>query len=296
MTKRIILLIIFIININYAQNSFPQQHEKYLLLRLDDFGMCHSVNTAIKKVIDSGLVFSTSVMFACPWYQEAVDILKENPHISVGVHLTLNAEWKNYRWGPIIGPSKASTLVDSNGYFFPSRSKLFGNNPDLTQIENELRAQVERAVNSGVKIDYLDYHMGAAVQTLQTREIVEKLAKEYNLGIAQYYGEDYSNATYYAPLGSKADSVAKRASELEAGKINLQVVHVGLDDAELQAMKDLNPWGPKDMSIQRQGELDAILSDQFRNALKQNYINLITYRTLNNEIGTENMERPGNFK
>ncbi|MCB0284393.1 MAG: ChbG/HpnK family deacetylase [Calditrichae bacterium] len=296
MIKRIIVLIIFLTNLTFSQNHFPEPQNKYLLLRLDDFGMCHSVNMAIQKAMESGLVFSTSVMFACPWYQEAVTILKENPQISVGVHLTLNAEWKNYRWGPIIGPEAASTLVDSNGFFFPSRSKLFGNNPDLTQIEAELRAQVERAVNSGVKIDYLDYHMGAAVQTEQTREIVEKLAKEFNLGIAQYYGEDYSNATYYAPLGSKADSVAKRASELEAGKINLQVVHVGLDDAELKAMKDLNPWGPADMSTQRQGELDAILSKQFRNALKQNNINLITYRTLNDNIGVDNMERPGNFK
>jgi predicted glycoside hydrolase/deacetylase ChbG (UPF0249 family) len=296
MLRKILLLSVLLLNISYTQNNFPKDNDKYLLMRLDDFGMCHSVNTAIKKVIDSGLVFSTSVMFACPWYQEAVDILKENPQISVGIHLTLNAEWKNYRWGPIIGPEAASTLIDSNGYFFPSRSALFGNNPDLGQIEAELKAQVERAVNSGIKIDYLDYHMGAAVQTPQTRAIVEKLAKEHNLSIAQYYGEDYSNATYYAPLGSKADSVAKRVSQLDAGKINLQVVHVGINDAELQAMKDLNPWGPKDMSVQRQGELDAILSDIFRSALKQNNIKIITYRTLNQEIGVENMQRPGDFK
>ena len=31
---------------------------------------------AMKKVFESGLPISTSVMFACPWYQEAVEILK----------------------------------------------------------------------------------------------------------------------------------------------------------------------------------------------------------------------------
>jgi hypothetical protein len=29
-----------------------------------------------------------SVMFACPWYQETVEILEHHPPVSVGVHLT----------------------------------------------------------------------------------------------------------------------------------------------------------------------------------------------------------------
>ncbi|MDP9348987.1 MAG: ChbG/HpnK family deacetylase, partial [Gemmatimonadota bacterium] len=47
-----------------------------VLLRLDDVGMNHSVNTAIARVAESGLPFSVSVMFATPWYQEAVEILR----------------------------------------------------------------------------------------------------------------------------------------------------------------------------------------------------------------------------
>ena len=50
------------------------------------------------------------------------------------------------------------------------------------------------------------------------------------------------------------------------------------------------------MSVQRQGELDAILSGMFRDALKQNDVKVITYRTLNELIGTENMIRPEDFK
>src|SRR5215208_2715335 len=52
-----------------------------VLLRLDDVGMNHSVNTAIARVAKTGLPFSVSVMFACPWYQEAAEILKKYPHV-----------------------------------------------------------------------------------------------------------------------------------------------------------------------------------------------------------------------
>ena len=58
-----------------AQNNLPR-----LLLRTDDIGMNHSVNLGLKELADTKIPFSASVMFACPWYQEAVDILKQNMH------------------------------------------------------------------------------------------------------------------------------------------------------------------------------------------------------------------------
>jgi hypothetical protein len=74
----------------------PTTNPPRLLIRCDDFDMCHAVNMAIKQVIEAQIPLSTSVMFACPWYQEAVEILREHPEVSVGVHLTLNAEWKMF--------------------------------------------------------------------------------------------------------------------------------------------------------------------------------------------------------
>ena len=50
-----------------AAQSTPSNAPE-VLLRLDDVGMNHSVNTAIAKVAATGLPFSVSVLFACPWY------------------------------------------------------------------------------------------------------------------------------------------------------------------------------------------------------------------------------------
>src|ERR1700744_5217601 len=109
----------------FLQTSFASaQKLPKLLLRLDDIGMNHSVNMAVKKRAETGLPFSASVQFACPWYQEAVEILKKYHQVSVGVHLTLTSEWKNYRWGPVTGRTAVPSLVDSDGYF-PHTSRAF---------------------------------------------------------------------------------------------------------------------------------------------------------------------------
>ena len=62
--------------------------KKTILIRCDDIGMCHAVNMAAQKLIAKNIPFSASVMVCCPWFNEAVEILKDNPEVSVGVHLT----------------------------------------------------------------------------------------------------------------------------------------------------------------------------------------------------------------
>ena len=58
-------------------------------------GMCRSVNMAIQEALDATGPVSVSVMFVCLLYQEAAEILKCEPQVSEGIHLTLNSEWKN---------------------------------------------------------------------------------------------------------------------------------------------------------------------------------------------------------
>ncbi|MBN8673529.1 MAG: ChbG/HpnK family deacetylase [Chitinophagales bacterium] len=264
-----------------------------LLFRLDDIGMCHSVNEAAKTVLETGMPVSMSVMVPCPWFTEAAELLKKYTNVSIGIHLTLNSEWKQYRWGPVAGVLQVPTLVDSLGNFFPSRSRLFGNNPKLTEIETELRAQIEKALRAGLKIDYLDYHMGAAVQTAETRAIVEKLAKEYKLAISRYYDEVDVKGGYAAPAAGKLDTLIAKVKALQPGGIKLFVVHIGLDSPEMSAMEDLNPSGPRDMSKHRQAELDALLAPSFQQLIHNAKFRLVNYRMLTEEKGLDALKRPG---
>lgn len=271
---------------------YSQKGKTDVLIRCDDIGMCHSVNMAFKKVLETGMPVSASVMTACPWFSEAVALLKKYPEVSIGIHLTLNSEWKEFRWGPVAGAKAVPTLVDSAGLFFPSRSLLFGNNPRLSEIETELRAQIEKAIHTGLKIDYLDYHMSAPVQTPETRAIVEKLAEEYHLSVSRYYGEEDVEGWYFTTPAEKADTLVQIFKNITTGGIKLLVFHTGLDTPEMSAMTDLNPFGPKEMSKHRNAELNALLSPAFQLLLHDPKYRLVNYRTLIQEKGLSPMKWP----
>ena len=289
--KYSIVIIAFLFStISFAQKDKTEKIP--VLIRCDDIGMCHAVNMAAKEVLETGIPVSMSVMVPCPWFAEAAELLKKYINVSIGIHLTLNSEWKQYRWGPVSGSKAVPTLVDSLGLFFPSRSALFGNNPKLSEIESELRAQIEKALHAGLKLDYLDYHMGAAVQTLETRMIVEKLAAEYKLGISRYYDEVGIEGWYFASPANKTDSMMLKLRTLQPGGTKLFVVHVGLDTPEMNAMEDANLWGPKDMSKHRNGELNALINPQFQQLLHDDKYRLVNYGMMNKEKGIGAMKRP----
>ncbi|QCR21338.1 ChbG/HpnK family deacetylase [Pontibacter sp. SGAir0037] len=267
-----------------------------LLLRVDDIGMNHAVNTAAQQLAESGIPFSTSVMFACPWYQEAVSILKNHPHVTVGVHLTLNAEWRNYRWGPVTGREAVPSLVDSDGYFLPSIEAFLQSNYKLEEVEKELTAQVERALSSGLKITYLDPHMGMAIATPELRAIVEKLAQKYRLAISTYFGEDYKSM-WSVPVAVKKQEFMLHVNNLKAGKTNLVELHIAHATPEMDVLVDMNSSlmntaeGTPQASQHRKTELEMLLSPEFRTLIGKKF-NLVTYSDLARVPGISAMKRP----
>jgi chitin disaccharide deacetylase len=256
-----------------------------VLLRLDDVGMNHSVNMAIAKVAETGMPFSVSVMFACPWYQEAVEILRNNPQIAVGVHLTLNSEWRNYRWGPVLGKAGAPSLVDSVGYFLPSTKAFLDSKYDLGEVERELNAQLERAKMSGLKITYVDFHMGTAGSTPELRAVVERLAKRYGVGISRSYGEA-SHTMFDTPIEAKKTEFLAQLGKADPSKVNLFVVHVAARMPEMEVLFDRNnatqnsEGGVPLVARHRASELEMLLSPEFAELRRSGKVRLTTYRDL----------------
>ena len=288
---RILLLSAFLISSFFAVRSqtISTPELPRLLLRLDDIGMDHSVNMAMQKVAATGIPFSASVQFACPWYQEAVEILKKNPQISVGVHLTLTSEWKNYRWGPVLGRTAVPGLVDSVGYFPHSTEDFAKSRFTPDEVERELSAQIERALHSGLIITYIDPHMGVALSTPPLRAITEKLAQKYHLAISTLSEVTYYNETYKEmwgePVLTKKAAFLRYIGNLDPHRPNLVVIHVALQGPEMDALFDMNSSMMNDKngkpltSLHRQTELNMLLSPAFR-AMRGKKFRAINYQEL----------------
>ena len=84
---------------------------KLLIVNCDDLGSSYAANVGVYEALRDGVATSATLMVPCPWAREAAARYRGE---DVGVHLTLNAEYDLYRWGPI---TQAPSLLDGDGGF-----------------------------------------------------------------------------------------------------------------------------------------------------------------------------------
>jgi predicted glycoside hydrolase/deacetylase ChbG (UPF0249 family) len=155
--------------------------DRIAIVHADDIGMCHAANLGAFQVLREGSATCGSIMVPCPWFQEAVELAKANPELDLGIHLTLNAEWPHYRWGPVAGRSAVPSLLDDQG-FLPRTSIETVQRAKPEEVEVELRAQVETALEAGIDVTHIDSHMGT-VFFPPFLEIYKKLGEEFRVPV-----------------------------------------------------------------------------------------------------------------
>jgi chitin disaccharide deacetylase len=150
--------------------------DRVLILTCDDLGSSHAANVGVYEALRDGIATSASLMVPCPWAREAAARYRGE---DVGVHLTLNAEYDRYRWGPV---THAPSLLDGDGGF-PRTLRDLWDHADLDETRRELRAQVERAILWGFDISHLDSHMGAVQLKPEFFDVYLDLAVDFGLPV-----------------------------------------------------------------------------------------------------------------
>ncbi len=165
---------------NLAERLGHPADSVLLIIHADDMGMCHSANLASIDCLEKGIVKSGSVMVPCPWFEEIAAYARQHPEADIGLHLTLTAEWKSYRWAPMAGRSVVKGLVDPSGYMFHGVRQVYESaTPD--EVEKEIRAQIEFALANGIKPTHLDSHMGTLYYNPAYLQVAFKLSEEYDI-------------------------------------------------------------------------------------------------------------------
>src|SRR5204862_7101325 len=90
--------------------------DRAVILHVDDLAMCHGANRAFLELAAVGAVTCGSVMVPCPWSRAIAEAGAADPALALGLHLTLTSEWQHHRSRPFSTTSRASGLIDEDGY------------------------------------------------------------------------------------------------------------------------------------------------------------------------------------
>jgi chitin disaccharide deacetylase len=260
---------------------------RLLIINADDFGMCHAINDAILRSLKEGVVCSTSLMAPCPWALHAMHLLRENPDIPFGVHLTVICDTVNYRWGPLTCRDKVPSLLDETGYFYsPERIPEFVAQAKLDELEVEFRAQIDAVLAANLTPTHLDWHCLRNGRRADIFDLTLRLAKERGLAVrvaerpliddVQRQGLPSADHdlldSFRLETGDKAARYAQMLRDLPVG-LSEWAVHPGLDNAELRTIQP-------DGAQVRQTDLDFMISAEAREVIQREGITLLSYKPL----------------
>ena len=260
---------------------------RLLIINADDFGMCHSVNAAVMRALREGVATSTTLMVPCPWGRHGLRFLAEHPDIPFGVHLTVIAEWDDYRWGPLTTPEKVPSLVNEEGHFYKfDEMPAFLAGVDLEELETEFRAQIETVLAFGLRPTHLDWHCLRLEGWDAVSEVMLGLAVEYGLALrvvapsqiarVQGLGLPTNDSgfldSYQLDLAGKQGRYVELLRRLPPG-LSEWAVHPGFNFPELLAIET-------EGHHMRESDFDFLVSQQAKDVIEEEGIILLDYRPL----------------
>lgn len=283
-----------------------------LIVNADDFGLTAGVNRGIAETHHTGIVTSTTLMANSGAFDDAVQLARSHPELSVGCHLVL------VDGSPVLGADNVSSLMDPRipGHFRQNISgfafRALSGRLDAGEIEAEATAQIRKLQSAGIQVSHIDSHKHThmfpqvlrpllrAAQTCGVRSIRNPVGRiAFSLivdkpGLWKRYGEvrvlnslsarfrqGVRDAGMFTPDGSlgivATGSLDARWIELilenlPEGTWEL-VTHPGYQDPDLRNIATR-------LRASRDLELAILTSADTRHLLDKNGIQLVSYREL----------------
>lgn len=260
-----------------------------LLIQSDDYGITKAQAHGAIEGIKNGLIRNTGFFANMPWAEEVVEWIR--PYLDqIAFGIDLNAST-----GPsVLGYDKVPGLCHEDGSFLTSKENRAldteENNFDhvnYDEIYAEFDAQIQKHLALVGKLP--DYIHGHAYGTATTNRAYVELAKKYDRPLSTAMMEKFFLAPDENPFSLMGwyinpptlDNQAKSSLKnhiLENGNSWLNreyhsiVCHCGYVDRELMDLSSYN--------IYRLNDLDALLSQEVKDWVRDNNVELITYNDL----------------
>jgi hopanoid biosynthesis associated protein HpnK len=294
---------------------------KKLIVAADDFGLTHRVNGAIGLACRDGVVTSASWMVTAAGFESAVEVARNEPMLDLGLHVNLT------EGSSVASPAKIPSLAGPTGFLYKHPVQLaaaiFRRKVRVADLEQELRAQIEKALASNLWLSHFDGHKHVHVLPAVHR-IIRKLGPEYGIHAirATYerspriasllkrnkgsrvqilkqcvFGRLISTASLVSGVGKARTGLSspkKFYGIAQTGFLDLQAFADIIDDLgsgthELMChpgyVDDDLAKTPTRLRAQRERELELLTGSEVRGLLKQAGVALISYRDLVESYG-----------
>ena len=149
---------------------------KLLIVNADDLGMSRGITDAILIAHRYGFVTSASLIANMPASEYAASRLASTPKLDVGIHLNICSG------RPIMPPSEVRSLVGADGLFHKPPTmlrKLWTWRIKRKDLEKEFSAQIRWAKNRGLHLTHADSHHHMHIYPAAVQPFKRALAAEH---------------------------------------------------------------------------------------------------------------------
>lgn len=245
---------------------------KKLIVNADDFGMTEGNTIATILCHETGILTSTTLMVNMPFAPLAAKLAKKHPDLGVGIHFVLTVG------RPLVDGAKSYT--DENGNFRRPNSYEDGKpHANLDELYTEWKAQMEKFIElMGRKPTHIDSHHHVHMLPWHM-EVTKRLAEEYKLPIRlEEFDEKYPFPQAHFTRGFYGDTANPSyfSEQNTFGLLDHEICEVMCHPALIdQRLLDMSSY-----ALPRARELQTLRSDEVRDWVHQNDIELINYSDL----------------
>jgi hopanoid biosynthesis associated protein HpnK len=281
---------------------------KHLILNADDFGLTRGVNEGIVRAHRDGILTSATLMANGPAFDHAIELACATRSLGIGCHLVLVG-------GHCVAPAKEIPSLAQPDGRLPNSLPVFAAHAASgrirqSDIERELRAQIEKIRCAGISPTHFDTHKHTHIVP-RVLEVIGRVARDTGINairkpferlrhswsgapkpkqlfaasavrvisanfrkLSHRYGlrspDHFLGLALTGGLGPAA--LLRLLESLPAGQTEI-MFHPGLADADLRAT------GSR-LQHERELELAALVDPAVKRAVAAHHIELISYRDL----------------
>lgn len=268
-----------------------------LIVNADDFGRSHSINEAVIRAHNEGILTTASLMVNEPAFDEAVSLAKANPTLGIGLHLTLLCGHS------ALTPDEIPGLVNSDRDFTNSPAgagiRYFFRRELRQQLRAEVHAQFQKFRQSGLPLDHVNGHLHLHLHPAVFRILMEDAAQLgiqrlrltydpfwLNLRLASgHFFYRCLHAIIYHLLSSRARSTLRSKKILHTGRVFGLLQNARVDESYVANLLPRLPAGDSELYSHPSldefiNEFQALISPRVRQQIEKLGIKLIRYQDL----------------